>query len=69
MIFEHSFDQFKRGIIEPSEWARHENIAKSQIQTDPSAREMWEGSGRTSYGPEFVALIDGFYNEIDASGN
>jgi len=57
--FEHSFYQYRKGVLEPNEWLRHRNIAEDQIQRFPFARTMWT-SKRDTFSPEFQELVDSF---------
>ena len=59
VAFEHSYYQFQKGILEPEEWNRHENIVRLQIQEVPYARRMWEQKQQT-FGPEFRELVKRF---------
>ena len=62
IAFEHSFYQYRKGVLEPNEWLRHRNIAEDQIQRFPFARTMWT-SKRDTFSPEFQELVDNFATE------
>ena len=38
--FEHSYYQYKKGIVEVDEWLRHENIVRLQIERSRHAQKM-----------------------------
>ena len=60
--FEHSFYQFQKGILEPDEWSRHENIVRIQIQGFRYSQIMWE-SHRHTFTPAFQELVDSFVSD------
>ena len=57
--FEHSYYQFRKGVLEEQEWLRHRNIVRSQIEDFVFSRRMWERSGHT-FGPEFQDLVNSY---------
>ena len=57
MIFEHTFYQFTEGVLDDNDWARHENIARLNIQNNEYAQSMWEQSHDT-FTPEFREVIE-----------
>ena len=57
MSFEHSFYQFRKGVLEPEEWLRHENIVRIQIEERRHAQIMWDRKSRT-FTSEFQRLVD-----------
>ncbi len=60
--FEHSFYQYRKGVLEPNEWLRHRNIVQSQIEGFPYSRTMWVRS-RDTFTPEFQELVDSFITD------
>ena len=60
--FEHSFYQYRKGVLEPIEWSRHRNIVRLQIENSPHAQNMWARKKHT-FTPEFQELVDSF--ELD----
>ncbi len=60
--FEHSFYQYRKGVLEPDEWLRHRNIVQSQIEGFPYSQIMWERKYHT-FGPEFQVLVDSFVSD------
>jgi hypothetical protein len=62
IIFEHSYYQYRKGVLEAEEWARHENIIRLVWQDWPYAHTMWSRY-RDTFSPDFVALIDGLSAE------
>jgi hypothetical protein len=60
--FEHSYYQFRKGVLEESEWQRHRNIVRLQITEFPYSQMMWERSSHT-FGPEFQELVNGFVSD------
>ena len=59
--FEHSFYQYKKGVLEPEEWLRHENLVRLQIEDSRYAQIMW-ARGHHTFTPEFQELVDSFDN-------
>jgi hypothetical protein len=57
IIFEHSYYQFRKGVLGTEEWARHENIIRLIWRDWPYAHTMWSQYGET-FSPDFVALMD-----------
>ena len=57
IIFEHSYYQFRKGVLEAEEWARHENIILVVWRDWPYTRTMWS-KYRETFSPDFVALMD-----------
>lgn len=57
--FEHSYYQYRKGVLEEKEWLRHRNIIRLQIEEFPYSRIMWERSSNT-FGPEFQELVNSF---------
>jgi len=55
--FEHSFYQYRKGLLEEPEWFRHRNIIEDQIKHWPPSRTMWE-LRRNAFTPEFEQLVD-----------
>lgn len=53
-VFEHSYYQYQKGILEPEEWQRHENIAQRNLLTNEHAQKMWERSAGSSFSVDFV---------------
>ena len=60
--FEHSFRQYKKGVILRDEWLRHENIVRSQIQKYPYSKLMWQNHHST-FTPEFQNLVNSFLSD------
>ncbi len=60
--FEHSFYQFRKGILEPSEWSRHENIVRLQIERSRHAQIMWTRK-RHTFTRQFQELVDSFESD------
>jgi len=57
--FENSYYQYRKGVLEETEWLRHRNIVRGQIQDFPYSQIMWERSS-TTFGPEFQKLVNSF---------
>ena len=57
--FEHSYYQYRKGVLEPQEWSRHRNIVRLQIEDSPHAQKMWALQKHT-FNPEFQELVDSF---------
>ena len=62
IAFEHSFYQYRKGVLEPNEWLRHEKIVAGLIQRYSFAQIMWADK-RDTFTPEFQQLVDGFAAE------
>ena len=62
IIFEHSYYQYRKGVLEAGEWARHENIIRAVWRDWPYAHTMWSRY-RETFSSDFVALIDGLRAE------
>jgi len=60
--FEHSFYQYKKGVLEPDEWMRHENIVRIQIEGSEHALIMWTRK-RDTFTPKFRELVDNFVSD------
>jgi hypothetical protein len=60
--FEHSFYQFRKGVLEVEEWMRHENIVRLQVKSSEHAQTMWSRK-RHTFTPEFRELVDGLVSE------
>ena len=60
--FEHSFYQYRKGILEPEEWLRHENIVRLQIERSRHAQKMWERK-RNTFTTQFQELVDPFVSD------
>ena len=60
IIFEHSYYQYRKGVLEDSEWERHRNFVQTQIQNYPFSRTMWERR-RSAFTPEFQDLVGKYY--------
>ncbi len=60
--FEHSFYQYRKGVLEPDEWLRHRKIVQLQIEGSPYSRTMWVRS-RNTFTPEFQELVDSFMTD------
>lgn len=59
VAFEHSFYQYRKGVLEPKEWLRHRKIVQSQIEDFLYSQIMWK-SKRYTFTPEFQELVDSF---------
>jgi len=57
--FEHSYYQYRKGILEPEEWLRHENIVRLQIESSRYAQKMWDLK-RHTFTTQFQELVDPF---------
>ena len=57
--FEHSYYQYRKGILEAEEWLRHENIVRLQIERSGHARKMWARK-RHTFTTQFQVLVDPF---------
>jgi hypothetical protein len=55
--FEHSFYQYRKGVLESEEWSRHENIVRLQIENSRHAQIMWARKRHTFTAP-FQKLVD-----------
>ena len=62
IAFEHSFYQYRKGVLEAEEWSRHENIVRLQIERSSQAQEMWKRKRRTFNRP-FQELVDSFISD------
>ncbi len=60
--FEHSFYQYRKGVLEPDEWLRHRKIVQLQIEGFLYSRTMWARS-RNTFTPEFQELVDSFITD------
>jgi len=60
--FEHSYYQYKKGILEVDEWLRHENIVRLQIERSRHAQKMW-ASKRHTFTIQFQELVDPFVSD------
>jgi hypothetical protein len=60
--FEHSFYQYRKGVLEPDEWLRHRKIVQLQIEGFLYSRTMWVRS-RNTFTPEFQELVDSFITD------
>jgi len=62
VVFENSYYQFRKGVLEEAEWLRHRNIIRMQIQEYPHSQIMWERKSKT-FGPEFQELVNNLLSE------
>ena len=62
IAFEHSYYQYRKGILEPEEWLRHENIIRLQIERSRHAQKMWERK-RHTFTTRFQELVDPFVSD------
>ena len=60
--FEHSFYQYRKGLLEEPEWLRHRNLIEIGMKHWPHSRTMWERS-RGVFTPEFQQLVDSLVSE------
>jgi hypothetical protein len=60
--FEHSYYQYEKGVLEPDEWLRHENIVRIQIADSEHALIMWTRK-RHTFTPRFRELVDSFVSD------
>ena len=60
--FEHSFYQYRKGVLEEEEWLRHENIVRLQIERSSHAQIMWARKRHTFTTP-FQELVDPFVSD------
>ena len=60
--FEHSFYQYRKGVLEAAEWLRHENIVRLQIEGSRYALIMWTRK-RHTFTPQFQELVDSFVSD------
>ena len=60
--FEHTFRQYKSGVIDKDEWLRHENIVRRQIQGYEYSKLMWQYHHNT-FTPDFQKLVNSFLTE------
>ncbi len=63
-IFENAYYQYKKGMLDESEWKRYEVIIRKNILHNRAAQEMWEGK-RHIFTPDFAAVVDGLKNDIN----
>ena len=56
-VFEHSFYQYQKGLLDLDQWQRHERIAQSNLSGNIYAQRMWQKS-KTGFSPDFAAIID-----------
>jgi hypothetical protein len=57
-VFEHSFYQYRKGLLELDQWQRHERIAQSNLSGNIYAQRMWL-KFKSSFSQDFVAILDG----------
>ena len=57
VLLEHSFYQYRKGLLEEAEWLRHRNIIEDQMKHWPHSRAMWERR-HIAFTPEFQRLVD-----------
>jgi hypothetical protein len=57
-IFEHSFYQYEKGLLDEEEWTRHERIARSVLANDVHAQRMWTSLG-SSFSSGFAEMLNG----------
>ena len=62
IAFEHSYYQYRKGILEPEEWLRHENIVRLQIERSRHAQKMWELKHHT-FTTQFQELVNPFVSD------
>ena len=55
-VFEHSFYQYQKGLLDRTEWERHERIARDRLANDEYARQVWQ-QFESSFSPEFVRVL------------
>ena len=60
--FEHSFYQYRKGVLESEEWLRHENIVRLQIENSKHAQIMWARK-RHTFTTGFQDLVDSFVSD------
>jgi hypothetical protein len=53
-VFETAYSQFRRGVLDQSEWDRYRRIIRYLVNGDGPTREMWKVFGEV-FDPEFFA--------------
>jgi hypothetical protein len=56
-VFETAYSQFRKGVLDQSEWERYRRIIRFLMRGDEPAREMWKALGKV-FDPEFVAEVE-----------
>ena len=56
-VFEHSFYQYQKGLLDSDQWRRHELIAQSNLSRNIYAQRMWQRF-KKGFSADFVAVID-----------
>ncbi len=56
-VFETAYSQFRKGVLDRSEWERYQRIIRFLMDGDEPAREMWSRLSEV-FDPEFVAEVE-----------
>jgi len=56
-VFESAFSQYRRGVLDASEWERYRTIIGFLLRADEPARQMWGGM-RKLFHPDFIAEVE-----------
>jgi hypothetical protein len=56
-VFETAYSQFRKGVLDRSEWERYQRIIGYLMHGDDPAREMWSQLSEV-FDPEFVAEVE-----------
>ena len=56
-VFEHAHSQFRKGILDQSEWERYRRIVRYLMHDDEHAQEMWSRFSAL-FDTEFVAEVE-----------
>ncbi len=57
-VFETAFSQFRKGVLDESEWERYRRIIAFLMRGDEPTREMWIGL-RDVFDPDFISEVEG----------
>ncbi len=55
-VFEHSYYQYHKGLLDRTEWERHERMARAQLANNEYARLMWQ-QFESGFSPDFVRVL------------
>ncbi len=58
MCFETAFSQFRKGVLDESEWERYRKIIAFLMRGDEPTRKMWIGL-KEVFDPDFISEVEG----------
>jgi hypothetical protein len=65
-VFESAFSQYRKGVLDESEWERYRRIIAFLVRLDGPTRQMWAGM-RDLFHPDFIAEVQSLVEEPQAT--